>query len=150
MSDVLLSNEKICLSLLQFFASNAEAQLTYAHGIPPAPEGRINIQEPEYPFGLQESPLLTLAASAIHYLPGAFGEKATPAAQEQLKELSSILDLIACARSADLIFGHEKSLREDVVWNLTRKMGREILHELHIPQSQPIIRFEELIPWIVD
>lgn len=144
------SNDEIYLSLLQFFASTAEAQLAYACGIPAAPEDRKAFEEVAYPFGLQESPLLTLATSAAHFLPGAFDVKAPLEVQEQLKELGSLLNLIACAPMADLVFGHEKSLREGVEWNLARKMSREILRKLQIPQSQPIVRYEELIPWIVD
>jgi hypothetical protein len=143
------SHEEICTSLLQFFALNAADQLAYAYGIPPAPEDIKNAQEITYPFGLEESPLLTLATSAASYLPGAFGETVTEA-QEQLTELGAILALITSAQLPDLLFGHEKSLREGVVWNLVRKMSLEILRKLQISQRQPIIRYEELIPWIVD
>jgi hypothetical protein len=139
------SSAQLLTSLLQFFAMDAEEQLEYAKGIP------LTLTDRGFPFGLDHSPLIEMA-TATNNIASIFAaeQNASRDAVEALEEFEAVVELIRTQRLDEVLSWTADALRSSVNWRVVRKLSRICLRELGIPQSQPAIAYEELVPYVMD
>ena len=139
------STKQLLTSVLQFFAMDADAQISYAEGVPSAPG------EKNFPFGLDHSPLIEIANGTHNIARVLAGEQnATPEAVEALEDFQAVVELMLTQRLGECLNWTTHSLRNSVEWRLVRKLSRTCLQKLGIPQGRPAIAYAELVPLIMD
>jgi hypothetical protein len=136
---------ELLVSLLQFFAMEADGQLEYAKGIPLASEDQ------NFPFGLDHSPLIEMV-NGVYNIARVFAARPgiSPRAVRALEEFEELLELIRTQRSGEMLNWTAESLRSSTKWRLARKLGQSCLQELGIPLSQPAISYGDLMPLVMD
>lgn len=124
---------------------DAEAQLEYAKGIP------LTLEEKNFPFGLDHSPLVELATGTENIARVFAAEQnVSQNAVEALEEFEAVVELVLTQRLDEILNWTADSLRNSVKWRVIRKLSRVCLHELGIPRSRPAIAYEELVPYVLD